>query len=90
MRKGSGNDSLARFARHAALARQEAAPEIDVRPQVLRRLTQIEASPVAPMAFLTLAAVGAAAIAVVVAFPAFSALNDPMGSLFQLSPLLGG
>lgn len=90
MNKGSENDPLARFARHAALARQEAPPDLDVRPQVLRRLARMEEVPVAPMAFLSLAAVGAAAIAVVVAFPAFSALNDPMGSLFQLTPLLGG
>ena len=83
-------DPLDRFARLAARARQEAPPEIDVRDAVLRRLAEADSTPVAPMAWLSVAAVGAAAWAVILAFPAFAALTDPLGPLFQLSPLLGG
>lgn len=83
-------DPLDRFARLAARARQEAPPALDVRASVLYRLAQADTTPVAPMAWLSVAAIGAAAWAVALAFPAYAALTDPLGPLFQLSPLLGG
>lgn len=90
MPEPSPPDPLDRFARQAARARQETPPEMDVRDAVLYRLAQADSIPVAPMAWLSVAAVGAAAWAVILAIPAFAALTDPLGPLFQLSPLLGG
>jgi hypothetical protein len=81
-------DMLQRFEQLAAAARREAPPAIDVTARVMARIRR-QVRPEArradniTLAVMAVVSVLAASIVAVVAMDAWSAMIDPMSSLFQ-------
>jgi hypothetical protein len=84
------NKSMERFETLARQARLDAPPPMDVSHHVIYRLEVLADESIdRPLAWLTLGSFATAAVMGSFAFSLYSTLADPMGLLFQVTPLLG-
>ncbi len=84
------NKNMERFEALARRARHDAPPAMDVSHHVIHRLEVLADESIdRPLAWLTLGSVATAAVTGSFAFSLYATLADPMGLLFQVTPLLG-
>jgi hypothetical protein len=79
------HDLLHELDQLAALARREAAPEIDVLGGVLHDIRMREADFGSPVMVLAVGAALAAGVIVAFSIPLYQSLTDPLGPLFQMT-----
>jgi hypothetical protein len=82
------SDSLSYLDRLAQRARQEQAPQGDVATKVIGRLPPRRGSFIKPLLVFGAVYAAAASVAVVFGLTLFSAMNDPLVSLFQEAVLM--
>lgn len=81
---------LQRFEALARRARHDAPPAMDVSHHVIYRIEALSDESIdRPLVWLTLGSMATAAVMGSFAFTTYSTLADPMGLLFQVTPLLG-
>jgi hypothetical protein len=81
---------LEQIERLSAAAHRDAAPEVDVAEQVLRRIRQNESPTVSNrmLGWLTAAAVVVSVIVIVASVTLYQTLTDPMAPLYQVTSLM--
>jgi hypothetical protein len=78
------------FGKMARIARRDTAPQVDVSHLVIHRLELMaEESIDRPLAWLTVGSMATATALGGLAFSMYGTLSDPMGVLFQVTPMLG-
>ena len=78
------------FGEMARIARRDTAPQVDVSHLVIHRLELMaEESIDRPLAWLTVGSMATATAMAGLAFSMYGTLSDPMGVLFQVTPMLG-
>jgi hypothetical protein len=83
-------NKLDRFEALARRARHDVPPSMDVSHHVIYRIEAMADESIdRPLAWLTLGSMAMAAVMGSFAFSTYSTLADPMGLLFQVTPLLG-
>jgi hypothetical protein len=89
MDKEAGMDRIKAFEQLARHAQRDVPPSMDVSHHVIYRIAGMEEEIDRPLVWLTLGSIATACVAATFSFSFYGLITDPMGALFQITPLLG-